>query len=150
MDSTSGNDTPGDMQVSDELSGIDLFQRAKAALRLGRHANPQALDQLLALLADPDWPVVEAALKALKRYRDPRIVAAAQAILRRENYFSWTYSRGIAIAHAATRALRSQGEEGFQALLTLLREAKDEEVRGTDSRTATGGAARSTRHRTAD
>ena len=99
-------------------------------MRLGRHANPQALDQLLALLADPDWPVVEAALKALKRYRDPRIVAAAQAILRRENYFSWTYSRGIAIAHAATRALRAQGEEGFQALLTLLREAKGEEVRG--------------------
>ncbi len=90
MDSTSGNDTPGDMQVSDELSSIDLFQRAKAALRLGRHANPQALDQLLALLADPDWPVVEAALKALKRYRDPRIVAATQAILRRENYFSWS------------------------------------------------------------
>ena len=58
-----------------------------------------------------------AALKALRRYRYLRIVPAVQAILRRENYFSWVYSRGIAIAGVATRALRSQGEEGFQALL---------------------------------
>lgn len=130
MASTSGNDNSDNSQTSDELGSADLFRRAKAALRLGRHADPQALDQLLALLADPDWPVVEAALKALKRYRDPLIVTAAQAILRREDYYSWIFSRGIAIAHAATRALRSQGEEGFQALLTLLREARGEEVRG--------------------
>ncbi len=131
MDSHSGDDGPGGSHTRAELGSADPFRRAKATLRLGRHADPQALDQLLALLDDPEWRVVEAALKALRRYRDPRIVPAVQAILRRENYFSWVYSRGIAIAGVATRALRSQGEEGFQALLTLLREAKNEEVRGT-------------------
>lgn len=130
MDSHSGDDNSDDSHTSAELGSADPFRRAKATLRLGRHADPRALDQLLALLDDPDWPVVKAALKALRRYRDPRIVPAVQAILR-EDYYSWVYSRGIAIAHAATRALRSQGEEGFQALLTLLREAKNEEVRGT-------------------
>jgi HEAT repeat protein len=131
MVSTSGDDTSSDSHIRGELGSADPFRRAKATLQLGRHADPAALDQLLALLDDPHWPVVKAALKALRRYRDPRIVPAVQAILRRENYFSWVYSRGIAIAGVATRALRSQGEEGFQALLTLLREAKDEEVRGT-------------------
>jgi HEAT repeat protein len=131
MVSTSGDDSSGDSPTRAELGSADPFRRARATLRLGRHADPQALDQLLALLDDPDWPVVKAALKALRRYRDPRIVPAVQAILGRENYYSWVYSRGIAIAGVATRALRSQGEEGFQALLTLLHEAKDEEVRGT-------------------
>ena len=130
MDSHSGDDNSDDSHTRAELGSADPFRRAKATLRLGRHAEPRALDQLLALLDDPDWPVVKAALQALRRYRDPRIVAAVQVILRRENYYSWVYSRGIAIAGVATRALRSQGEQGFQALLTLLREAKDEEVRG--------------------
>ncbi len=89
MDSHSRDDISAESRTRDELGSPDLFRRAKAPLRLGRHADPQALDQLLALLADPDWPVVEAALKALRRYRDPRIVAAAEAILRRENYYSW-------------------------------------------------------------
>ena len=129
MTSPSGDDNSGDPHTSDELASADPFRRVEATLRLGSDATPQALDQLLALLADPEWPVVEAALKALRRYRDPRIVAAALAILR-EDYYSWIYSRGIAIARVATRALRSQGEEGFQALITLLSEFKDDEVRG--------------------
>ena len=129
MTSPSGDDNSGDPHTSDELASADPFRRAKATLRLGRDATPQALDQLLALLDDPEWPVVEAALKSLRRYRDPRIVTAAQAILR-EDYYSWLYSRGIAIASVATRALSSQGEEGFQALITLLSEFKDDEVRG--------------------
>ncbi|HEX5159681.1 MAG TPA: HEAT repeat domain-containing protein [Ktedonobacterales bacterium] len=129
MHSHSEDDNSDNSHISAGLVSADPFRRAKATLRLGRHADPAALDQLLALLADPDWPVVKAALKVLRHYRDPRIVTAAQAILR-EDYYSWVYSRGIAIAGVATRALRSQGEEGFQALLTLLREAKDEEVRG--------------------
>lgn len=129
MASTSGDDKSGDPQTSGELESADLFRRAKATQRLGRYADPQALDRLLALLADPDWPVVKAALGALSRYRDPRIVAAAQAVLRRDDYFR-TFTRGGAIGTAATRALRSQGEEGFQALLTLLREFQDDEIRG--------------------
>lgn len=129
MASTSGDDGSGDPQTSGELENADLFRRAKATQRLGRYADPQALVQLLALLADPDWPVVKAALGALRRYRDPRIVAAAQTVLRREDYFR-TFTRGGAIGAAATRALRSQGEEGFRALLTLLREFRDDEIRG--------------------
>lgn len=129
MTAPSGDDNSGDRRPSDDLASADPFRRAKAALRLGKDATPQALDQLLALLADPEWPVVEAALKALRRYRDPRIVAAAQAVLRRKEYFR-TFTRGPAIARAAARALRAQGEEGFQALLALLPEVQDDEIRG--------------------
>lgn len=129
MAANSEDDTSGDAPTSDELGSAELFRRARATLRLGRYADPQALDQLLALLADPDWPVVVAALKSLRRYRDPRIVAAAQAILQRDDYFR-TFGRGGAIGDAAARALRSQGEDGFQALLTLLPEVQDNEIRG--------------------
>ena len=127
--STSGDDNASDPHTSDELASADPFRRAEATLRLGRNANLRALDQLLALLDDPDWPVVEAALKSLRRYRDPRIVTAAQATLRHEEYFK-TFTRGFAIGWAAARALRSQGEEGFQALLTLLPEVRDDEILG--------------------
>lgn len=129
MAAHSEDDTSGDAPKSNDLGSADLFRRARATLRLGRYADPQALDQLLALLADPDWPVMEAALKSLRRYRDPRIVAAALAVLQRDDYFR-TFGRGGAIGDAAARALRSQGEEGFQALLTLLPEVQDDEIRG--------------------
>ena len=59
---------------------LTRFAARRPRCGLGRHADPRALDQLLALLDDPEWRVVEAALKALRRYRDPRIVAAAQAV----------------------------------------------------------------------
>lgn len=107
----------------------DPFQRAKAVRALGRHADPLALDQLLALLDDPEWMVVKAALGALRRYRDPRVVAGAQAVLRDDTYFM-TFTRGGEVSYVAARALRTQGEEGFQALLTLLRESREDEIRG--------------------
>ena len=111
------------------MRSADPFRRAKATLRLGRRADPQALDQLLALLNDPDWPVVKAALKALRRYHDPRIVPAVQALMSRHRSFA-TLSRAGAISFPAARALRSQGEDGFQALLTMLNEFKGDEVWG--------------------
>lgn len=107
----------------------DPFRRAEATLQLGRHGDPQALDQLLALLDDPDWPVVEAALKSLRAYRDPRIVTAAQAVFRRDDLIR-TFTRSNAIGTAAAQALSAQGEEGFQALLTLLPEVRDDEICG--------------------
>ncbi|HEU5349563.1 MAG TPA: HEAT repeat domain-containing protein [Ktedonobacterales bacterium] len=113
MASTGGDDNPGDSQTSDELGSAD----------------PQALDQLLVLLSDPEWLVVKAALQSLRRYRDPRIVPAVQAVVECKDSFT-TFTRGWAISHAATRALRSQGEAGFQALLTMLREFHDDGIWG--------------------
>jgi HEAT repeat protein len=129
MHSHSGDDSSEDSHTSAELGRADPFRRAKATLRLGRYADPQALDQLLALLDDREWRVVEAALTALRRYHDPRIVPAVQAVAGRKDSFPG-FTRAIAISHATARALRSQGEAGFQALLTLLRECQDDEIWG--------------------
>ncbi|HEY1388283.1 MAG TPA: HEAT repeat domain-containing protein, partial [Ktedonobacterales bacterium] len=129
MDSHSGDDTFDDSHTRADLDSADPFRRAKATLQLGRHAGTRALDQLLALLNDSEWRVVEAALKALRRYRDPRIVPTVQTVTRRKGSFLG-FTSTIAISHAAARALRSQGEAGFQALLTLLREFKEDELWG--------------------
>jgi HEAT repeat protein len=129
MASTSRDDSSGSPQLNDGLASADPFRRAKATLRLGRHADPQALDQLLALLSDPEWRVVKAALQSLRRYRDPRIVPAVQAVVARNDSF-FGFTRGGAIGFASMRALRSQGKAGFQALLTMLREFQEDEVWG--------------------
>lgn len=129
MDSHPGDDSSDDSHTRAELGSADPFRRAQATLQLGRHADPQALDQLLALLDDREWRVVEAALQALRRYHDPRIVPAIQALIARHRSFA-TLSRAGAISFPAARVLRSQGEAGFQALLTMLRDFKDDEVWG--------------------
>ena len=119
----------GDVRPIGEAGGADPFRRAKSVRALGRHADPAALDQLLALLTDPEWRVVKAALQSLRRYHDPRIVPAVQAVVARKGSFLG-FTRAGAISFAATRALRSQGEAGFQALLTMLREFRADEVWG--------------------
>ena len=129
MGTTARGSDSDDMRPLGEASGADPFRRAKAVRALGRHADPAALDQLLALLDDPEWRVVKAALQSLRRYRDPRIVPAVQAVVGRKRSFLG-FTRCIAISHALARALRAQGEAGFQALLTLLREFHDDEIWG--------------------
>ena len=100
-------------------AGTTPHLRAAAAAALGAAAHPDAVEVLLAALADPMREVRVQAAWALGRVGDPRAVAPLDAAL--GDAYGWVRIR-------AAESLSKLGEPGVRAL-RLRASAPDEELR---------------------
>ena len=135
-------DHPDDNRPFEQLLALletgDLFVRVEAAEALGKSGDNRAVDPLIAALHDPEWRVRMAAVSALGALGDTRAVGPIVKSLRWDDLIQGSIGRAINIANAVIPALKELGEPGFQALLSVLREFREEEFIGGAAASALG------------
>lgn len=107
----------------ESTEGIDTMVRWRAANSLGDPANAQAVEPLVAALADQDHDVREAAAEALGKIGDARAVDPVLAVL-------GDHSQQAKVRMAAARALGAIGDtRAVEPLMVALDHDPDDNVR---------------------